>query len=281
MNAVLRWVGRWGRATRWLEGAGANRAWRVADIGCAFGFGTARLASTGAWVVGIEPDRAYVRRAARDHPGIAFVQATATCLPFRDGVVDAVTLLDVLEHVSVPDNTSTTRRTGGGQGCPRTESATPPAAAAKAMAAREAARVLTVGGHAMITVPASGPAAWLDSLNRYNALARRARGWLPVDATEITPGAAHLHFGDDGLASLLRRAGLEVVRSARFGTGVLPELVHLAILVLTRGVAKSERAYRRWRFVYFALHVLDDAVPVPWIGYSLSVLARSVRRTEG
>ena len=268
MIAVLRWVGRWGRATRWLEynslrngatgtdAAGADRARRVADIGCAFGFGSARLASTGAWVVGVEPDREYVRRAARDHPTISFAQATATCLPFRDGVVDAVTMLDVLEHVGVPGFA---------------------AAEAQAMAAREAARALRVGGHAMITVPASGPAAWLDSLNRYDALARRARGWLPLDATEIAPGAAHVHFVDDGLASLLRRAGMEVVRSARFGTGVLPELVHLAILVVTRGVARSEGAYRRWRLVYFALHVLDDAVPVPWVGYSLSVLAQRVR----
>jgi SAM-dependent methyltransferase len=264
VNAVLRWVGRWGRATRWLESANENggrgtradRSPRIADIGCAFGFGSARLASTGAWVVGVEPDWGYVERGARTYPNVAFVQATANRLPFGDGVFNSVTMLDVLEHVGVMGKGSVE---------------------AQSLAVGEVARALTVGGRAMITVPASGPAAWFDSLNRYAALAQRANGWLPVDPTEIAPGASHLHFSEGALVSLLGPAGLKVVHTARFGTGVLPELVHLAILLLTRGLVRSETAYRRWRFVYFGLHVLDDFIPVPKIGYSLSVVARRVR----
>ena len=255
-EAALRWVGRWGRAVRWLEPALTSSRpglpARVADIGCAFGFGAARLASTGAWVVGVEPDAEYVRRAAREYPGIAFVRASATCLPFRPGQVDAFTMLDVLEHV-------------GAIGMAPVE--------AQVLAIKEATGALRPGGIAVVTVPASGPAAALDSLNRYENLRRHMSRWLPLDPTEVAPGSSHVHFSEGDVRLLLGGAGMTIVRASRSGTGVIAELVHLAILIATRGVGRSDSAYRWLRLLYFAVHVLDDAIPLPRFGYSLAVLA--------
>ena len=147
-------------------------------------------------------------------------------------------------------------------------------AGAQGVAIREAARVLRPGGIGVLTVPASGPGAVLDSLNRYESLRRHMPAWLPLDPTEVATGSLHLHFSEGDLRWLLGEAGLEVVRASRTGTGVIAELVHLAILVATRGFARSESAYRWLRLIYFVVHVLDDAIPLPRFGYSLAVLAR-------
>lgn len=248
-------------AARWLEWATGpapsssrpSLPARVADIGCAFGFGAARLAGTCAWVVGVEPDAGYVRRAAREYSGIPFVRATATSLPFRPDAVDAFTMLDVLEHVGA---------TGMG------------AAEAQVLAIKEAARALRPGGVAVLTVPASGPGVALDSLNQYENLRRHMRAWLPLDQPEVAPGSSHWHFSECDVRSLLGGAGMEVVRASRSGTGVVAEVVHLAVLIASRGFGRSEGAYRWLRLIYFVMHVLDDAIPLPRFGYSLTVLAR-------
>jgi SAM-dependent methyltransferase len=206
-------------------------------------------------VVGVELDPAYVRQGARNHPSISFVQASATRLPLRDRTVDAVTCLDVLEHV---------------------DEAQTEGPSAQATAAAEVARVLRISGVAVVSVPASGPWAWADSLNLYAALRRRSPRWLPLDPSEVASGASHRHFSEATLVGILDSAALAVTRSERTGTGVVPEILHLAILVVTRGILRSELWYQRLRGVYFGAHVLDDTIVIPRLGYSLTVLARRV-----
>ena len=62
---------------------------RVLDLGC----GTGRnlpLFSSGVSAAGIDPCFAALRKARRRAPGVAFVQARAEELPFRDGAFDTV-----------------------------------------------------------------------------------------------------------------------------------------------------------------------------------------------
>src|ERR1700733_2701359 len=66
---LLSYVGRWGRARRWLPAD----ALRVLDVGCSFGYGSAAIAAArpaGRIVVGVERDPEHLARAARDFPWI-------------------------------------------------------------------------------------------------------------------------------------------------------------------------------------------------------------------
>jgi ubiquinone/menaquinone biosynthesis C-methylase UbiE len=82
---------------RWLA-AGARG--RTLDVGCGTGRGL-RFYGPGAPVVGIDPARASLARAARRIPGARLVQASAEALPFREGVFD--TVVSSFVFCSVPD----------------------------------------------------------------------------------------------------------------------------------------------------------------------------------
>jgi SAM-dependent methyltransferase len=74
---------------------------RALDLGAGLG-GVAHwiASSTGADVTAVEPEQAAVAGARRLFPGLAFVQADATMLPFAGGQFDAVTLLGVVSLVA-------------------------------------------------------------------------------------------------------------------------------------------------------------------------------------
>lgn len=67
------------------------------DVGCAEGVLRAALPSPGPWLVGLDASMALLRA----HPAPA-VQALAERLPFRDGIFDAVTALNVFYHLHDP-----------------------------------------------------------------------------------------------------------------------------------------------------------------------------------
>jgi SAM-dependent methyltransferase len=115
--------------------------------------------------------------AAHETTGTAVTQAEASALPFRDGAVDLITLVNVLDH------TTAARR-----------------------ALDEAARVLRPGGMLVVRVP-NGPvhATAARVLSRLGPLAR-LRG---LDAFPILHVFA---FGRRALLRLLSAAGFEVVR---------------------------------------------------------------------
>jgi SAM-dependent methyltransferase len=238
-------MARWARAGRWLS----PETRRVLDVGCAFGYGTAHVAAAldrrapaPPLVIGLEYDAAYAAQARRRYPRLAIGRASADALPFGAAQFDAVLLLDVLEHLANP-----------------------------AAAVAEARRALRPGGVLLLSVPHRGPLARLDSLNRYEGLRARWPGLPPLDPTE-RGGPCHRHFAVEELVVLLGD-DFVVERVARTGLG-LAEPANLALLLLCRGLLRSEAAYRGLRYLYYALYLLEDLLPAGRLGYHLMVRAR-------
>lgn len=225
--------GRWGRAARFLPvGSG-----RLLDVGCAYGFLTARLASE-RFAVGLEPLWEYLARARREHPRLLLVQGAAERLPVRDGAFDAVLMLDVLEHV-----------------------------ADERRALDEVARVLRPGGRLVLSAPQRGVLAALDSQNLYDSLRRRVPS-LPPREHEI---GAHRHYSVAEVRRLLAPSfDLTTIRGSGLGW---PELINLALLVVAFGLARNARVFARLQHVYFVAYFLDDVLPLGRAGYHLMVAA--------
>lgn len=244
---LLSYVGRWGRARRWLP----RRALRVLDVGCSFAYGSAAIQAagpTGRVVVGVERDPEHLAGARERFGFITVLEGDATALPVPDGVADAVTMLDVVEHVDRPER-----------------------------AIAEARRVLRAGGTLIVTVPHRGLLHRLDALNVYEALRRRRPDWPPLEAATESGGHEHRHFRVAELEALLA-PWFEVDRVARTGLG-LQELVHLGLLVL-RVPLRAERVARVLLPLHLVVYLIDDLVPLGPLGYHLAVRARAVEPEE-
>jgi SAM-dependent methyltransferase len=240
---LLAHVGRWGRARRWLP----EDARRVIDLGCAFGYGTAALAGRGAarrWTVGVERDAEHVRRASQQGWWFPIVQADGTELPIRSGAVDAVVVLDVVEHVADPS----------------------------AMIA-EVRRVLRPGGWLVLSVPHRGLLAGLDPLNVYPALRRRWRSWPPLESADQSASGVHRHFTLDEMRAILGPA-FAVDRVARTGMG-LSEALHLSFLLAFKALLRWQGAYLASRALHFVVYLVDDLIPAGAFGYHLTLRARA------
>jgi SAM-dependent methyltransferase len=238
---LLSYVGRWGRARRWLP----PEARVVADVGCASGYGTAALTGAGRSrrrVIGVERDPDHLSEAARRFPWLPVVEGDAAALPFEDGSLDAVVMLDVLEHVPDP----------------------------RAVVA-EIRRVLSPGGALVLSVPHRGLFARLDSLNVYPALQRRFPSWQPVEPADETGPDGHRHFALEELEELFGDRFV-VDRMARTGLG-LAELAHLTLLVTFKGLLRWRAAYRALLPLHFLVYLLDDLVPAGPLGYHLTIRA--------
>jgi len=222
------------------------------DVGCAFGYGTAALARPGPasrQVIGVERDPEHLREAARRFPWLRVLEGDAAALPFGDRSVDAVVMLDVLEHL--PD---------------------PHAALA------EVRRILRQGGVVVLSVPHRGLLAPLDSLNVYPALQRRFPSWQPVDPADETGPEGHRHFSVEELREFFG-ADFAVERVARTGLGIT-ELVNLALLVTFKGLLRSGAGYRASLPLKFVVYLLDDLIPAGRWGYHLTVRAVAVGTQE-
>lgn len=245
---LLSYTGRWGRARRWLPAD----ARRVADIGCASGYGTAALTGTGQdrrLVIGLEPDASQIRQAGRQFPRLPLLRGDAGTLPIRDGAVDAVVLLDVLEHVAEPSTVIA-----------------------------EVRRVLRPGGYVVISVPHASPLEFLDPMNAYSALRRRWPSWPGLEALVDSATGVHRHFAASEVCALLG-TDFRVERVARTGLG-LSELLRLFLIVTFKGFLRWERVYRGLWFLPLAVYLLDDLIPAGPLSYHLTIGARAVVPVE-
>lgn len=159
---------------------------RLLDVGCASGYFTIHLARRAGvtWAVDVNPTDLLTARQAYAGPALRFQAASATALPFPPTTFDAVTMLDVLEHV--PDDRT---------------------------ALAEVCRVLRPGGVFILSVPHQGLLTVADPDNlehRFPALYSRLTG-APADPT----APAHRHYTLDQLRDLLAQAGFRVERAHR------------------------------------------------------------------
>lgn len=76
------------------------RGGRVLDVGCGYGFLLAALESAGYEAHGIEVSAYAAEQARRRIRGQVIQQGAEEPFPFPDGHFDAVTLLDVIEHLA-------------------------------------------------------------------------------------------------------------------------------------------------------------------------------------
>jgi SAM-dependent methyltransferase len=240
---LLSYVGRWGRARRWLP----DHALRVLDVGCSFAYGSAAIQAggpTGRVVVGVERDPEHLATANVRFPWVTVLEGDATALPIPDAVADAVTMLDVVEHVDRPE-----------------------------AAIAEARRAIRPGGVLVVSVPHRGLLQGLDMLNFQERLRRRRPEWPRLAPAAESGGHEHRHFSVEELEDMLA-PGFVVDRVARTGLG-LQELVHLGLLVLGV-VLHAERLARALMPLHLVVYLLDDLVPLGRLGYHLTVRATAV-----
>jgi glycosyltransferase involved in cell wall biosynthesis/SAM-dependent methyltransferase len=185
---------------------------RLLDVGC--GGGHLLQAAGGAGWCAIGSDLSHAACVAARVAGAPLTQSQAGALPFRDGALDVVTLVNVLDH------TVSARRT-----------------------LDEAARVLRPGGLLVVRVP-NGPmhANAARTLARLGPLAR-LRG---LDAFPIL----HLYaFGRRALVRLLTGAGFDVLHVINSGLAGAPDgragrALGVAVERLSAAVAAASRG--RW-----------------------------------
>jgi SAM-dependent methyltransferase len=241
---LLSYVGRWGRARRWLPPDTS----RVLDVGCAFGYGTAALKGRGdapPWVIGIERDEGHIQHAGASYPWLPLLRGDARNLPFGDATADAVVMLDIVEHLADP-----------------------------AAVLAEARRVLRPGGCLVISVPYMGPMTRLDPNNFYEALRRRWPSWPPLDAYDDSESGTHRHFTIDEVRHLLG-PNFAVDRVARTGIGA-SEVLHLMFRVTFDALLHWRGAYMALRPVHLIAYLLEDLIPAGPLGYHLTLRARAL-----
>jgi SAM-dependent methyltransferase len=87
--------------SRYCFAARLGRGRRVLDIACGAGYGTAELARTAQWAVGLDNSPEAVGAAWRDYdgPNVRFLAADAAALPFRAGSFDLVVAFEAIEHL--------------------------------------------------------------------------------------------------------------------------------------------------------------------------------------
>jgi SAM-dependent methyltransferase len=193
---------------------------RLLDVGCAGGHFLAAARAAGWRAVGSDLSHAACV-AARAGGGPA-VQADAEALPFGAGTLDAVTLVNVLDHTTRP-----------------------------CAVVREAARVLRPGGLLVVRVPNGAfHAPWAAALGRLGPFVR----WRRLDAYPIL----HLFaFGPTALRRLVEGCGFEVLETVSSGLAAcgpssaadgLGAAARWLLRAVTAGAAAAAQALsgRRW-----------------------------------
>ena len=243
---LLSYVGRWGRARRWLP----SDALRVLDIGCAGGYGSVAIVARAREprvIVGVERDPELLARAQRHFPWLTMIDADGSELPLADSCTDAVLLLDVIEHDAEPERVLA-----------------------------EAHRVLRPGGTIIVSVPHRGPTRHLDAVNVYAALRRRRPSW-----PELRGRRRHRRRGTPSLRHRRARgAARTAVHGRADGThrSRAAGVVTLAILAV-RVPLHAPRASRLLMPLHLIAYIFDDMLPTGRFAYHIAMRGSSNKRS--
>jgi SAM-dependent methyltransferase len=212
------------------------------DIGCSAGYHVRHLARKAKRVVAIDVDRVALEVARRrvKSSRVTFLHYDGQSLPFADASFDAVSMLDVLEHVG--DR---------------------PAIVA------EIVRVLRPGGTWTVTVPYRGALGWLSPENMaadhprlFALMSGLCNPQIWIRGHNAT-GQRHHHFSTADLKGLVD-GRLAAVRSARRGSLVYA----LSYLALCFPPPLFSRA---WTSICFAAMAADYQVSYGSLAYNLAM----------
>lgn len=227
-------------AKQWLPPAAD-----LLDIGCGAGYHVRHLVRKARRVTAIDVDRVALKVARRRvrSSRVTFLAYDGERLPFADASFDAVTMLDVLEHV-----------------------------ADRASLVAEVSRVLRPGGVWTVTVPYRGAVRWLSPENMaadYPRLFRwlgawaRPRFWV---RSHNATGARHHHFALGDLRSLTS-LDFAPMRSARRGS-LLYALAYLGLCFPPPVLGRA------WASLCYGLMAADYQVSYGPLAYNLAVQLR-------
>ncbi|HUY31144.1 MAG TPA: class I SAM-dependent methyltransferase [Pirellulales bacterium] len=224
-------------AKGWLPRGG-----HVLDIGCGAGYHVRHFARRAARVVAIDVDPVTLplaRRRVRSSRA-TFLRYDGRKLPFADASFDAVSMLDVLEHVADREGLMA-----------------------------EIFRVLRPGGCWIVSVPHRGAFGWLSPENLamdyptvYKVVSKlsRVRFWI---RDHQASGERHHHFGK-GELERLADGRFEPVAFARRG-GLIYGLAYSALCFPPPFLSRLQA----WTSACFALMALDYQMPYGPLAYNL------------
>jgi hypothetical protein len=138
----------------------------------------------------------------------------------------------------------------------------------------ELARMLVPGGTLTLTLPASGPLAWYDTLNTYRYMSDILKRGNPPDATY--PTGWNRHYSEEDAAIMLCDAGFTDIRIERAGLG-LAEMPQMAGLVIGNFLLQKRTTELRLDPLRRALERIDTRIPAPYIGTTLTITAIRAR----
>jgi len=215
------------------------------DIGCSAGYHTRHLARKAKRVVAIDVDRVALEVARRrvKSSRVTFLHYDGASLPFADASFDAVSMLDVLEHVRD-----------------------------RAGLVAEIVRVLRPGGTWTVTVPYRGALGWMSPENMavdrprlFALLSAMCRPQIWIRGHNST-GERHHHFSVADMKALLD-GRMTIERHARRGSLVYA-LSYLALCFPPRLFS------RVWTTTCFAAMAADYQVAYGPLAYNLAMQFR-------
>lgn len=226
------------------------------DCGCSSGYYTVLFAKKSRKTYGIDPNKDFIKKARDSYKGITFSVAHLEKLPFKDDNFDAITALEVIEHV-------------------RDEK----------KSVSEIHRVLKKGGTLVLTTPNKGLFGFLDPDNYVYFLTRylpfayklayfiKKRTWLKEIIRNPGYESRHRHYSLEDIKHLLGNR-FEIQKTFRSGFLLAPLAANLKLLLTT---FLGDRFYSKYLNSHISL-IAAGEFWVPFGSLSYYVAVKAIKR---